>query len=181
MPVSITLFYILSWTVRLPGLSDRFGSQKRTYPKQAIEWKKCIKSSIQNIIRRKKYFYSVKLPFEQVYNPPKNALGHISTLDSTHLFVVRLFFQKCAKICNFWKVALRSCEPSFTVNERYENGGWLFSGVRVSNGLFEVHRGDMLSTRMMCVTAAPTVPAVPTKETALSWWLWQCRWWWWWE
>ena len=47
----------------------------------------------------------MKLPFEQVYNPPKNALGHISTLDSTHLFVVRLFFQKVAKICNFWKVA----------------------------------------------------------------------------
>ena len=38
----------------------------------------------------------------------------------------------------------------------------------MSNGLFEVHRRDMLSTRMMCVTATPTVPTVPTKETALS-------------
>ena len=28
--------------------------------------------------------------------------------------------------------------------------GLLFSGVRVSNRLFEVHRWDMLSTRMMC-------------------------------
>ena len=36
----------------------------------------------------------------------------------------------------------------------------------MSNGLFEVHRQDMLSTRMMCVTTTPTVP---TKETALSW------------
>ena len=45
----------------------------------------------------------------------------------------------------------------------------LFSGVRVSNGLFEVHRRDVLSTKMMCVTATPTVPRVPTKETALSW------------
>ena len=25
-------------------------------------------------------------------------------LDSTHLFVVRLFFEKVAKTCNFWKV-----------------------------------------------------------------------------
>ena len=32
-------------------------------------------------------------------------MGAHFTLDSTHLFVVRLLFQKVAKIRNFWKVA----------------------------------------------------------------------------
>ena len=39
----------------------------------------------------------MKLPFEQTYNPTQNAWGHISTLDSTHLFVVCLLFQKVAR------------------------------------------------------------------------------------
>ena len=47
----------------------------------------------------------MKLPLEQAYNPTQNAWGQISTLDSAHLFVVSLLFQKAAKICNFWKVA----------------------------------------------------------------------------
>ena len=89
---------------------------KKTDPKQAIEWKKCIKSSkkhhpvhtkhnsAKKKRRRKKY---VKLPFEQAYYPPQNAWGHISTLDSTHLFIVRLFFQKDAmqlRYATFWKL-----------------------------------------------------------------------------
>ena len=79
-------------------------------PKQAIEWKKCIKSSKKHHPAHTKHNstikknYSGKLPFEQAYNPPPPPTPpHISTLDSTHLFVVRLLFQKVA--CNFWKVA----------------------------------------------------------------------------
>ena len=36
-----------------------------------------------------------------------------------------------------------------------------------------------VSTRIMCVTAIKTVPTVPTKKTAVSWWLWQWCWCWW--
>ena len=36
------------------------------------------------------------------------------------------------------------------------------------------HRGSV-SASVMCVTAETTVATVPTKETAVSWWLWQ--WW----
>ena len=34
-----------------------------------------------------------------------------------------------------------------------------------------------VSTRMMCATAMTTVATVRTKETAVSWWLWQWCWW----
>ena len=44
LPVSITLSNILSWTVCIIGLN-----LKKTDPKQAIEWKKCIKSTTLRI------------------------------------------------------------------------------------------------------------------------------------
>ena len=48
----------------------------------------------------------MKLPFDQAYNPTQNAWGQISTLDSTHLFVVRFLFQnKLQRYATFWKVA----------------------------------------------------------------------------
>ena len=87
---------------------------KKTDSEQVIEWKKCIKSSkkhhhahTKHNSAKKKRNYSVKLPFEQAYNTPRNAWGHISThfyawLNSSFY---RLLFQKVAKICNFWKVA----------------------------------------------------------------------------
>ena len=37
-----------------------------------------------------------------------------------------------------------------------------------------------VSARIMCVTAMPNVVTVLTKETAVSWCLWQWWWWWWW-
>ena len=36
------------------------------------------------------------------------------------------------------------------------------------------------STNLLCVTAKTTVATIPTKVTAVSWWLWQKWWWWWW-
>ena len=49
----------------------------------------------------------MKLPFEQAYNPPQNAWGHISTLDS----FCRPFVTKSCKLLESCKL-LRSCEPT---------------------------------------------------------------------
>ena len=46
----------------------------------------------------------------------------------------------------------------------------------VSSGSAEI---GYVPTRIMCVTAMPTVATVLTKETAVSWCLWQWCWWWW--
>ena len=111
LPISITLSNILLWTVCLPGLSDRFES-KKDGPKtgyQVKEVHKAVNSTtlhMQNIILRKKEFYSVKLPFEHPPPPPpqkKNAWGHISTLDSTPLFVI-CYFKKVQSYATFGKL-----------------------------------------------------------------------------
>ena len=61
----------------------------------------CSNGSFTVWIEKNKKIHTVKLPFEQAYNPPsppppqkkkkKNALGHISTVDLSRLFVVRLY------------------------------------------------------------------------------------------
>ena len=114
VPCPFRELYLIFYRGRCAYLGCLIGlNLKKTDPEQAIEWKKCIKSSKKLHPAHTKHnsayflfiFFSVKLPFEQAYNPPQNAWGHISTPDSTHLFVVRLLFQKVAKICNFRKVA----------------------------------------------------------------------------
>ena len=40
-------------------------------------------------------------------------------------------------------------------------------------------RTTIVSTGIMCVTAMINVATVPTKKTAVSWWLWQWCWCWW--
>ena len=44
-------------------------------------------------------------PPPQKKRKKRRSLGAHFYACSTHLFVVRLFFQKVAKICNFWKIA----------------------------------------------------------------------------
>ena len=102
LPISITLSNILLWTVCLPGLSDRFES-KKDGPKTGYQVKEVYKAvnsttlRMQNIILRKKEFYSVKLPFEPPPPPPpkKKMLGGIFLHLIQLLFLTSVISKRC--------------------------------------------------------------------------------------
>ena len=71
----------------------------RTEPKGCILTQLSEATCVRNVLIVKNLEHG---QFKEWYHVKEERLFY---LDSTHLFVVRLFFQKVAKMCNFWKVA----------------------------------------------------------------------------
>ena len=144
--------------MHLLGLSDQFEFKK--------DWKKCIKSSEKHYPVHTKQFCE-KINFtlwSYHWNRHINlatCLGHIPMLDSTHLFVVHLFFQKVAKIYNFWKVA-NFCNH---VNPLLLASPWVFIHVAVRNSM-STCSSFMNSTISVCFSLGPN--EWPLKTEAVS-------------